>query len=257
MTALPALGFDPPPPVASSPPDPAMTERMARHSLAAHLGFSRVGVRAPSWDEILFRAGKIPFRLPRFPDGATLKVDQKPTDPPVGDAEKMARSLMKDLSKDKPRGSSPRSFSARLSLPPAADAMASWKRRATLTVLGPEVARLLVASGGLTSTDVDILASAYPAGMDGERKAAVEAAMNVTAAASRHKREADLPSWLNDQLLTFMAEARPLDFFAELHKGATLEGDQQDAQQAQGPSASGPPSRLAQANQPPAGEGIT
>lgn len=253
MTAMAPVGFGAPPPVVSTPPAPDVQEALARHVMAKRLGFSRILVRAPSWREILFGAGKLDFHLPRFPDGATEKVDAKQPDP-VDDADRRADQLIAKLSKDKPRGTSPRSVSARRKLPPSDDAMASWRRQATLTVLGPVIARLLVSSGGLTASDVEVLEDTYPEGLDLERKGSIEAAIAVTAAAARHKRDADLPDWLNDQLLTLMAETRPTQFFQDLY-GPEDVGD--DQSQAQGPSASGPPSRIAQQNSPPAGEGFT
>jgi len=256
VTAMSPIGFTAPADVISTPTPPDVTEALARHVVGRRLGFQRVSVKAPTWREILFTAGKIRFRLPRFPDGAAEKVDQDVDDGAINDeADKMADKLIADMSKDKPRGSSPRSISARKELPPSDDAMATWRRRATLTVLGPEVTRLLVASGGLLASDVDIFEDIYPAGLDIERRGAVAAAIAVTAAAARHDRDADLPAWLNDQLITLMSERRPTEFFQDLYKGAPPGDDQSN--QPQGPSAGGPPSRLAEQNRPPAGEGIT
>lgn len=256
MTALDPVGFGAPPPIVSAPTPPDVTEALARHVVGRRLGFRQVAIHAPTWREILFGAGKLRFRLPKFPDGAAAKVDQKTDDGAINDdADKMADKLIAGLSKDKPRGSAPRSVSARRELPPSSDAIATWRRRATLTVLGPEVVRLLVASGGLLGGDVSIFEDAYPAGLDLERQGAIEAAIAVTAAAARHKREADLPHWLNDQLLTLMAEHRPIEFYQDLYKGAPAGDDQGAAPQ--GPAAGGPPSRLAEQNRPPAGEGIS
>src|SRR6185369_2160262 len=165
VTAMAPVGFGAPPPVVSTPPAPDVQEALARHVVAKRLGFSRILVRAPSWREILFGAGKLDFRLPRFPDGAAEKVDAKQPDP-VDDADRRADQLIAKLSKDKPRGTSPRSVSARRKLPPSDDAMASWRRQATLTVLGPVIARLLVSSGGLTASDVEVLEDTYPEGLD-------------------------------------------------------------------------------------------
>lgn len=256
MTALSPVGFVPPPEILPAPTPPDVIEALGRHVVGRRLGFQRIAVRSPAWREILFTAGKIPFRLPPFPAGASAKVDEQSDDVPlVDDADKMADGLVAGLAKAKPRGTAPRSISARRELPPSADALASWKRRATLTVLGPEVCRLLVASGGLLPGDVEIMEEAYPAGLEIERRGAVEAAIAITAAAARHDRDADLPAWLNDQLLTLMAETRPTEFFQGLYEGAPAGEDQSNVPQ--GPAAGGPPSRLAEQNRPPAGEGIT
>jgi len=95
MTALPPVGFGAPPEVIPAPMPPDVVEALARHVVGRRLGFRRVTVDAPTWREILFNAGKIRFRLPKFPDGASKKVDQK-TDDGAINAAWVARLCARD-----------------------------------------------------------------------------------------------------------------------------------------------------------------
>lgn len=228
---------------APAPPTGTALEVLARGALKASLGL-HVTVNAPTWRQILFGGARIPFQLPTPPDGVLAELDAKPADPPPGDLVAAAASVLRaGLSDSRPRGTTPRSISARRTLPPASDAVGSWLRRFFLVTAGPASLRLLVAAGYLTPMDVATMAEVYPQGLDAERMEAMEAARVVTAAAARGGHEADLPDWLNDQLITLMDEERPTDFFQALY-------EPEDQKQQEGPSASAPPSKIVEQTRP-------
>lgn len=199
---------------------PVQQEEAARHVLNRWLGL-RVAVSAPTWRQILFGGRPDRIEVTSIPDACLGEIDKTPQVMPGDGPAAEALKLLSALRDARPRGGSPRSISARRQLPPSRDAMATWARRVFLIAAGPVALRLLAAAGNLLSNDVALMDAAYPAGLDAERMASVEAATAFTAAALRNAHhEADLPSWLNDQMLTLMAETSPADFYQALYDGS-------------------------------------
>jgi len=120
--------------------------------------------------------------------------------------------------------------------------MASWLRRVFLLTGGPATLRMLASAGQLAPGDVTVIEAAYPKGLDKERMDSVAAATSLTAAAMRGGQQADLPMWLNDQLLILMGEAKPADVWQALYGQKGNEKPNGGAQQ--GPSASAPQSSI-------------
>jgi len=242
---------NPMPAPSAPPPQPTGRdlEDMARARLRRLIGL-RVDVTAPTWNQILFASQKIPMRVESPPGGVLNAIDQLPPQPappgsPADPVRTESEMLLKQLSDARPRGSSPRSIACGPRLPPPQDALSAWIRRVFLVVTGPEACRLLVAAGYLQPGDVDVLEVVYPKGLDEERQAAVGAAINLTNAAMRNGVPHDLPSWLNDQMLTLMDEKRPIDVYRDVY-------DAEDkAQKTSGPSpSSAQPNLIAQQSEP-------
>lgn len=203
------------------PLEGADLEAAARDALRARVGL-RLTLRTPTWRQLVFGGHRLDFKLPEVPVGVLGEIDRMPppeqeTELPQNEAETMAGALLHHLQQQQPQGTAPRSVSARKQLPPPRGAVALWHRLIFLVMAGPEALRLLVAAGILTDFDVSALAEFYPEGVNRERTEAVEAAMALTAAAQRGGHDADLPSWLNDQLLTLMGEDRPTQFLGSLY----------------------------------------
>jgi len=215
-------------------PSPLDLEEEARAELLRLLRLN-VRVRAPEWREILFGGRPISAKLPVVPPAVLARIEK-------AEATGPARRLLGIVQREMPETSNPRTIAASRPLPPPKDAMAAWLRLIFLVTAGPSALRLLVAAGYLTGGDIDIMQDAYPAGLDQERTASVEAAMALTSAAMRNRQDPDVPNWLNDQLLTLMDEHRPIEFFAGLYEA--------DAQPQQGPSAGSGQSVIAQQNKP-------
>jgi len=214
MSAAPHI-FDRPP--VPEPEGPEL-EEAARHALLGFLGIL-VPVRAPSWHQILFGGHPISIKLPEVPQSVQDAIDRTIKVMPGETIAERAKELLDGLRSAKPQGTTPRSLEARKALPPPRDAQATWLRRVFLITAGPEALRLLAAAGYLTATDVATMEEAYPEGVDRERLQLMEAATALTGAAARGGHDADLPAWLNAQVLTMMGEHRPIEFFSGLYGG--------------------------------------
>lgn len=214
MSVAPHI-FDRPP---VPEPEGSDLEEAARHALLGFLGL-HVSVRAPSWHQILFGGHPIDLKLPEAPQGVQDAIDRTIEVMPGETVAETAKGLLDGLRSAKPKGTTPRSLEARKPLPPPRDAQANWLRRLFLVTAGPEALRLLAAAGYLTAADVATLEEVYPEGIDRERMALTEAATALTAAAARGGHDADLPAWLNAQVLTLMGEHRPADLFSDLYQG--------------------------------------
>jgi hypothetical protein len=259
MGLVAPAGVAPGAPAAAPAPIPALRpapqptglqlEALGRERLRQMIGL-RVTINAPTWNEILFSSKPIPVKVSPPPPTVLAAIDQipPPIDPgaPPDAVEAEARQLLKGLSDARPRALPPRSIAGGRKLPPPADLVAKWLRRVFLVVSGPDAVRLMVASGYLLPSDVDLLEIVYPKGFDEERRAAVEAAITVAAAAHRNQvNDHDLPSWLNDQLLVLMDERRPSDFYAEIYAQDEKESE------AKGPNPSAAaPDKIAQQTAP-------
>jgi hypothetical protein len=224
---------------------PIEMEDAARRALNGWINL-RVDVRAPTWRELIFGGRPADITIPRVPEACLALLDKTPQVMPGDGPAAAGAKLLEALRSARPRGGSPRSLSARRPLPPSRDALSAWMRRVFLIAAGPEVTRLLAAGGYLIPGDVAMLEAAYPKSIDAERMACVEAATAFTVAAMRNgHHEAELPAWLNAQLLTLMAEHRPAEFFQSLYSPAAAPAPDQP-----GPSASGQPSVIAQQMNP-------
>lgn len=251
--------FAPPPqvvpeaPIAPPPPAPDVLEALARHVLERNLEMS-VKVSAPTWREILFGAMRIKIAIPTASDNALKQIDAEPEVPPDDKPAEMAATLQAHLRSTRPRGLQPQSITGAAQLPPPRDAMISWQRRVFLTVCGPGVLRLLVAGGYLTPDDISIIEEAYPAGLDIERREAVEAAIAFGAAGMRNGHSTAIPPWQNSQFLTLMGDQTPPDFYHGLYEATAAP----PGANPQGPSASAPKSNLVEQTRPSVnGEGST
>ena len=208
------------------PPEPPPLEGKALED-AARAELDRtlnleVGIKAPTWRQILFSGKRIKFQVPKCPD-ASLKIlgQIKPPDDTAKDHVGItAVGLGEGLQKSKPEGIVPASITALPALPPSRDAMSAWLRKVFLVTAGPDALRLLVAAGYLVPSDIEALEEVYPEGVDEQRKAAVEAGMAVTAAGTRTGHSVELPPWLNDQLMTLMGEPGAQGAYQELYADA-------------------------------------
>lgn len=203
----PMAPVEPPPPLEGKE-----LEDAARAELCAMLHLD-VTVNAPTWRQVLFSGVRVRFDVPKPPQAAMDALGQiKPPDSLAKDHVGItALGLAEALQQAKPEGMVPKSITAQPALPPSRDSMTSWYRRVFLVTAGPQCLPLLVAAGYLLPSDVETLDSTYPEGTGEQRKGAVEAGMAVTAAGHRTGHTVELPSWLNDQLMTLMGEPDSTD----------------------------------------------
>lgn len=203
----PAAPVESPPPLEGKP-----LEDAARGELCSMLRLD-VTVDAPTWRQVLFSGIRVRFEVPKAPPTAIAALGQiKPPESVAKDHVGItAVQLAETLQKAKPEGMVPRSITAQPALPPSRDSMSQWLRRVFLITAGPECLPLIVAAGYLLGSDVETLEAAYPEGIGEQRKAAMEAGMAVTAAGERTGHTVELPSWLNDQLMTLMGESSATD----------------------------------------------
>lgn len=226
-------------------------EDAARATLKRTLGLTAT-VSAPTWRELVFAGKPIPFKVPEVPGGVAARIGALRPDTFPKDAVGLAAlQLAEKLQKAKPGGTFKRSVAPGKPFPVAHGARADWERFVFLVAAGPEVVPLLAAAGYLTASDVDTLTEFYPEGLEAQRLAAVGAATSLTHAAARTGHDPNLSDWLNDQMLTLMAEERPTDVFQAMYEAK----DPQQQQSNQGPSASGARSRIADNYRPDPGIG--
>lgn len=211
LSLVPPL--EPPPPLEGQP-----LEDAARAALCSMLNLV-VTVTAPTWRQVLFSGRRDKFAMPKIPDASLERMGRitPPESLPKDNVGITALGLAEALQQSRPEGFTPASITAVPTLKPSRDSVASWLRRVFLVTTGPAAIPLLVGAGYLLPGDVDILAAAYPEGMEAQRKAAVEAGMAVTSAGHRGGHGVELPPWLNDQLMTLMAEPRDVGFFQGLY----------------------------------------
>lgn len=226
-------------------------ETLGRERLRHMIGM-RLTLNAPTWNETLFASKRLAIKISAPPAGVLTAIDQLPAPPtppgsPPDAVAAEASQLLAGLSNAKPRAIPPRSIAGGAGLKPPADKMARWLRRVFLVSAGPEAIPLLVAGGYLLPSDVALFKVVYPKGLDDQRRAAVQAAITVGTAAHRNRiDDHDLPSWLNDQLLVLMDEARPSDFFAEIYAQDAKENETKGPS----PSASDQPNLIARQSAP-------
>ena len=202
---------DPPP----APLTPLELEVETRHVVNRWLDMVTT-VNAPTWEQILFAGKPLRFQIPTPPQKSLDALDQVHQAMPGSGPAASAQQILATLQKARPRGEQAKTIVGRPPLPPPRDAMASWLRRLFLLTGGPATLRMLASAGQLALGDVTVVEAAYPKGLDKERMDSVAAATSLTAAAMRGGHQADLPMWLNDQLLILMGEAKPADVWQAL-----------------------------------------
>jgi hypothetical protein len=207
-------------PGAPTPPEElkgVALEQAARDELRRALGLS-VNISAPTWRQVMFMGQPIAFKLPDVPPGVAARISSVKPDVFAKDAVGLAAlQLAEKLQGSKPGRSFRRSVVPGMPLPNAHGSLDDWERLVFLVGAGPACLQLLVASGNLTSGDVEIMTTAYPEEMEHEKFAAIQAATAFTHAGARAGVDPEIPDWLNDQMLTLMDEERPVEVFQAIY----------------------------------------